>query len=72
MSTQTEIKAIRQNHRAQNPQSERDFIKAQIQVCDNLRQSLNIETACKNQAYYFILSNGLFDKFKKYANQNPL
>lgn len=67
-----QIAALRESHKAQNPQPEHDFFKAQIQVCEALRQSLNTETACKNQAYYFILSNGLFDRFKKYASQNPL
>lgn len=73
------VNQLRQLHKAQNPQTETDFLKAQFKVIDNLQQSLNslkdsfeIEKACKNQVYYFILSNGLFDDFKAYAEKNPL
>lgn len=31
-----------------------------------------LERACKNQAYFFILSIGNFDNFKEYNKKNPL
>lgn len=73
------VNQLRQLHKAENPLSETDFIKAQFKVIDNLQQALNslkesfeLEKACKNQVYYFILSNGLFNDFKAYAENNPL
>jgi len=38
-------------------------------------EAFNIEKNAKNQAYYFILSNGLFDQFaefcRNYASDDP-
>lgn len=74
-----DVNQLRQLHKAQSPQAETDFIKAQLKTIDNLQQTLNklkesfeLEKVCKNQAYYFILSNGLFEDFKAYADLNPL
>ena len=56
-----------------------DFVKAQLTVIDSLNAQLqqlandfNIEKACKNQAYFFILENGLFDQYREYVSRNPV
>lgn len=74
-----QVNELRQFHKAENPPIEAQFLKAQLKVIDNLQQALNrtkesfeLEKACKNQAYYFILSNGLFNDFKAYAEKKPL
>lgn len=34
-------------------------------------KKFNIEKSCKNQAYFFILENGLMNVFKEYCARNP-
>ena len=37
-----------------------------------LKARLNVEKACKNQAYFFILENGFLDGFAEYCKKQPL
>ena len=39
---------------------------------NKLYKDEELERACKNQAYFFILSSGNFDNFKEYDKKNPL
>lgn len=34
-------------------------------------KKFNIEKSCKNQAYFFILENGLINEFKEYCARTP-
>lgn len=56
-----------------------EFVKAQIEVVNGLQKRVNqlnkdfeIEKACKNQVYFFILENGYFDEYVKYSKANPI
>jgi hypothetical protein len=64
---------------ATNPKQFADVIMAQFEVIDNLtkinnnlNRAFELEKRCKNQAYYFILSNKHFDSFSKYNEKNPM
>ena len=37
----------------------------------DFEKAYNLEKACKNQAYFFILESGNLDAFKEYCAQNP-
>ncbi|MBB1192604.1 hypothetical protein DNC80_02840 [Flavobacterium sp. SOK18b] len=56
-----------------------DIVLAQFEVIESLNKSNNelkkafdLEMRCKNQAYYFILSNGHFENYSKYNEKNPV
>lgn len=56
-----------------------EFVKAQIEVINSLQnrvkqlnQDFEIEKACKNQVYFFILEKGYFDEYVKYSKENPV
>lgn len=35
-------------------------------------KGFELEKACKNQAYIFILENGFFDSYKEWSTKNPV
>jgi hypothetical protein len=38
---------------------------------DEFIKKINVEKSCKNQAYFFILENGLINVFKEFCANNP-
>lgn len=42
-----------------------------IALSQEILDCLTLENACKNQAYFFIIENGLLDKFAAYCRDNP-
>lgn len=46
-----------------------DLLKKRLEL---LQKSEQLETDCKNQAYFFILSKGYFDEFREYAKNKPI
>ncbi|QCD61275.1 hypothetical protein [Tenacibaculum maritimum] len=58
---------------------EQNLLSQQIQLTEKLQIQLkqyqklfNVEMSCKNQAYFFILECGYFDKYKEYIKQKPV
>lgn len=40
------------------------------ELVQNMLDTLLLENACKNQAYFFIIENDLLDKFARYCRDN--
>lgn len=56
-----------------------EFLKAQLEIIDSLQKRINsltvdfeLEKACKNQVYFFILQKGYFDEYAEYSKNNPV
>lgn len=51
-----------------NENDYKELIKAYDKLCSETREKYELEKCLKNEAYAFILSEGLLDKFKAFQN----
>lgn len=40
-------------------------------MAKNYKEAFEIEKKCKNEAYFFILENGLIEQFAEWKKRNP-
>lgn len=48
------------------------ILKGEVKQREELEKAFNLEKACKNQAYFFILESGYFNEFREYCKEAPL
>lgn len=48
------------------------ILKGEVKQREELEKAFNLEKACKNQVYLFILGSGYFKEFCEYCKESPL